>query len=109
MKENDIPVYDEDEAVKFIRQAIPTDVASEYTDDDILFIIDSIWDYYESAGMTSLDNIETDAEEADMKAVTAYVEKALKSDGHILMTDANISMIVKAELQYEKTLEDFSD
>lgn len=109
MNEQEIPAYDEDQAIAFIRQAVTPEVSARYTDDDLLFVIDSIWDHYEAAGLTSLDPDATDADEADLAATTAYVKKAVRADGHILMTDADLDHIVKAEFEYEKTLEDFID
>lgn len=42
--------YDEDKAVEFIRAFLPAEIRDKYTDDDILFVVDCIWDYYESRG-----------------------------------------------------------
>lgn len=39
--------YDESEAIKFIRDYMPEDVSGRYSDDEILNILDMIWDYYE--------------------------------------------------------------
>ena len=45
--------FDEDDAVKFIRAELPQDVSLKYDDDEILCIIDIIWDYYEKKGLLS--------------------------------------------------------
>ena len=42
--------YDENEAIKFINNYLPQDIKGKYTDDDILIVIDTIFDYYESKG-----------------------------------------------------------
>lgn len=101
--------YDEDDAVKFIRAFLPEEIRPKYTDDEILLVIDTIWDYYESKGLTSLNNIETEDEELDVKALTEYVERELKKDDEIIMDHADLPFIIKGELEYEESLEAFGD
>ena len=36
--------YDEDDAIRFIRETLPAQVSERYDDDDILYVIDIIWD-----------------------------------------------------------------
>ncbi len=106
----DIKTYDEDEAVKFIRAFIPEEVKDKYTDDEILLVIDTIWDYYESKGLTSLpSDEEEDEEELDIADMAAYVAKELKKDDEIIMDPADIKFIIQGELAYEKTLDIFDD
>ena len=40
--------YDEDAAVSFIRDYVPQNVSDQYSDDEILYVIDAIWDFYEN-------------------------------------------------------------
>ena len=42
--------YDEDDAIKFIRETLPQEVSEKYSDDEILYVIDIIWDWYERNG-----------------------------------------------------------
>ena len=104
--ENNSNTYDEDDALKFIRAMIPEEVGSKYDDDDIIFIIDCIWDYYESKGFLSLSNIETDDEELNIDDMVRYVEKAIKKDGKLIPDTADLKFIINAELEYEEALED---
>ena len=99
--------FDEDAAVKFIRASIPEDISDKYDDDDILCIIDIIWDYYEKKGFLSLNLDETDEEVLDTDDLTKYVKKEVKNDKDLLMDPKDIELIVKAELNYEESLEDF--
>lgn len=108
MSEN-INVYDEDKAIEFIRKAIPAEVSEKYSDDEILFVIDTIWDYYESQGLTSLNDDLTEEESVNPEKLTAYVVKEVKKDGELMMDPEALGQIVKAELQYEETLDIFAD
>ena len=104
MEENNY-VFDEDKALAYIREAIGTKISEKYSDDDILFIIDTIWDYYENNGFLSLDMDETEEEIMDPDALADYVKKEVAEDGELMMDPSDIGAIVKAELEYEESLE----
>lgn len=48
-------MFDEDNAIAFIRAQIGNEISSLYDDDEILNVIDIIWDFYESNGMLEID------------------------------------------------------
>lgn len=98
--------YDEDDAIKFIRATLPQEVSERYDDDEILYVIDIIWDWYERNGYLKIDAGVTEEEELDVAKLTAYVAKEIKKDGEIMMDSADIDMIVKGELEYEESIED---
>lgn len=106
MNDNDY-VFDEEKAIAFIRNYVGDAISSRYTDDEILYISDIIWDYYERNGMLSLNADVTDEEMLDVDKLVAYVKKELRNDDEIEMDDDDIPVIVKAELAYEESLEDF--
>lgn len=99
--------FDEDEAVKFIRGEISAQANEKYSDDEILFIIDTIWDYYEKNGFLSLNLDEIEEEQLDPDELVRYVKKEVKNSDEILMDPKDVESIVKAELDYEESLEDF--
>ncbi|MDE5880270.1 MAG: hypothetical protein K2H60_00940 [Muribaculaceae bacterium] len=99
--------FDEDDAVKFIRAELPQDVSLKYDDDEILCIIDIIWDYYEKKGLLSLNLAETDEEVLDVDDLTKFVKKEVKNDQDLMMDPKDVELVVKAELDYEESLEDF--
>lgn len=98
--------YDEDLAIRFIRKEVGEEVSNQYSDDEILFVIDIIWDYYEREGFLKLNSMKTDNETLDEDALTDYVKKEIANDGKILMDPEDLDKIVKAELDYEESLED---
>lgn len=107
---DEIKAYDEDEAVKFIRSFIPEEIKDKYTDDEILFVIDTIWDYYESKGLTSLPSAEEeDEEQVDIDDMAKYVNKEVKKDDELIMDPDDVKFIIKGELAYEETLDIFND
>lgn len=106
---NDFKAFDEDEAVKFIKALLPEDIRNKYAEDDILFIIDCIWDYYESNGFLSLSHLDNEEEELDITELLEYVINAIRKDGIIITDIQDIKYIVNAELEYEESLEDSID
>lgn len=103
----DFKEYDEQQAVAFIRNYVGSGISREFTDDEILYVVDCIWDYYEQKGLTDLSDDLSDEEEIDTADLVSYVSKALKKDNVLVMDTNDINLIVKAELAYEQTLEDF--
>lgn len=70
-------------------------------------IVDIIWDYYEDNGYLSLNSIETEEEQLDVDDLVKYVKKEVKNDQELIMDSKDVELIVKAELDYEESLEDF--
>ena len=54
---NDELLYDEDDSVKFIQNYLPQELKGKFSNDDINYIVDLIYDFYESNGM--LDDVVT--------------------------------------------------
>lgn len=98
-------VFDEDKALEFIRSYVGEKISNKYSDDDILYIIDLIWDYYENKGFLSLDLDDTEEEILDSDDLIAYVKKELANDKEIMIDPNDVGVIVKAELEYEESLE----
>ena len=72
--------YNEDSAVAYIRKNAAT--TRKYSADDVLEIIDIIWDYYEAKGLLSLDFDEDDdsADGPDIDDLVAHARKVLAKD-----------------------------
>ena len=104
--ENNQYSFNEDNAVKFIRAELPESIREKYDDDEILSIVDIIWDYYEDNGYLSLNSIEKE-EQLDVDDLVKYVKKEVKNDQELIMDSKDVELIVKAELDYEESLEDF--
>jgi hypothetical protein len=92
-------LYDDEEAVKFIKDSLPEELKDKFSDDDITYIVDLIYDFYDSSGL--LDGNDDDREiEINEEEAISYVVKNALSDG-VGKYDANdISLIVKGEMDY---------
>lgn len=92
--------YDEQEAIKYIKQVCSCDISSN----EILDIIDSIWDYYEEKGFLDI-SFDVPLEEVDYELeLIKYVKNKMKD---IYIDESIVEQIIQAELDYEKTLDEF--
>jgi hypothetical protein len=91
-------LYDDDEAVKFIRKQLPDVLKTKFSDDDINYIIDLIYEFYESKGLLNGD----DEEEIDINEdeLTAFVVKNALTDKVGKYDADEISYIVQGEISY---------
>ena len=87
--------YDENDAVKFIREQVGDDIAKKYGSDDIVLLIDTMFDYFDAH-----DNEDED----DINAIAAWVAKELRKDRDNNIEPEDVPAIVAAELAYEETL-----
>lgn len=99
-------MFDEDKAIEFIRKMLPADVSMKFSDDEILYVIDIIWDWYEKNGYLKIDAGVTDDEILDVDKLTAYVRKEVARDKEMMMDPQDLDLVVKAELEYEESIED---
>ena len=98
MSQQDDLQYDEDDAVKFIRNFLPGEVASKFSDDDINYVIDLIYEFYESKGyMDENNDSEVDIIEDEL---TEYVITNARKNGFTRFDADDVSMVVQGELEY---------
>lgn len=99
--------YNKKEAIRFILSKLPQERAQAYSDDEILNVIDIIWDYYEESGMldpASAMTDDDDAEERELQQLTAHVRKMLAKDKDSTILADDVDAIISAEIEYENSL-----
>ena len=92
--------FDESKAVDFINDRLN---GKKYPADELLNVIDMIWDYYESNGMLEIDAEDDDEEDIEEQLVD-YVKNQLARDKEANVDVADVPAIVRAELDYEDSL-----
>lgn len=102
-------IYDEDNAIAHIRgKNLPG--LDRFDDDQLLNIIDIIFDWQEDNGLLDINaNDDDDDDDIDLAELTAYVRKMLRRDKGNLIPDELVQPIVEAELEYENSLDPFED
>ena len=94
--------FNEDKAVEYMQQH--GGASKIYDADQLLNLIDIIWDYYEDNGLLSADV--DDYNELDPDALIAYARKLLAKDKGNEIAPADVEGLVRAELDYEASLEE---
>ncbi|MDE6321217.1 MAG: hypothetical protein K2L93_02870 [Muribaculaceae bacterium] len=92
-------MYDETQAVKHINHALQDAYGITYPTDELLNVIDIIWDFYDDNDLLDLD-IDNEAE-LDVEALRDKVRKMLAKDRNSPIKPEHIDAIIDAELQYE--------
>jgi hypothetical protein len=101
-EENKVLEYDEDESLKFIQKHLPEDMQDEFTDDEINYIVDLVYEFYEEKGF--LDESDESDIEIDEDELLEYIFENAREDGIREYTDEQIEAIVAGELAYCDTL-----
>ena len=100
MREKEDFLYDEDESVKFIQNYLPQELKGKFSNDDINYIVDLIYEFYESKGFLddqASDDVEVDINEDEL---ADFVVKNAKKDGVGKYTPEEIAFIVQGEMEY---------
>lgn len=97
--------FDEKDAIKAMRAAISNENSALYDDDELLNVIDIIWDWYDDQGLLDID-AEADDEDVNTDALIKHVGKMLSKDSDSPIKREDIEPLVSAELRYEQSLDD---
>ena len=100
-QEDDLLVYDEDEAVKFILDSLPADAKERVDNDKIEYVLDVVYDYYEENGL--IDEDSTEEASIEEEEMFKYILKSSKKDKMGLSED-DIQLILDGEYEYGKSL-----
>ena len=95
--------YDEEESVKYIQSSMPDELKGQLTSDDINYLVDLIYEYYEDQGF--LDDDDDDNVEIDEEDLINYVIKNAKSDKIKEYTQEQVQAVIEGELSYCDTLD----
>ena len=96
---NEELVFDESEAIRFILDFIPEEDKKNLTDDDVQYVLDVIYDYYESVGLIEEDTETADEASIDEEKMFEFVKKAVKKD-KMNISDEQIQLILEGEFEY---------
>ena len=97
--------FDETKAIEHINNALINAGRKSYPEDEILNVIDMIWDFYEENGLLEIDADLDDEDLATEEEISDYVTRMIKKDKASLIKLEDIPVIVTAEIDYEATLD----
>ena len=94
--------YDDEAAIVFIQKKLPKEL--NISDDEIQYVLDVIYDFYESKGLLNED---TDEEvEIVEEELLHYILKAVRKDEMDAekLSEENVQLILDAEYEYSESL-----
>ena len=91
--------YDDFDALKFIKNFLPEHVKNKYNDNDIHYIVDLIYEFYESKGFLDCEDDLLEVEINEDELVKFVIKNAL-ADGVGKYVAEDVTSIVEAELAY---------
>lgn len=104
---DDLLIYDEDDSVKYIQNYLPQELKGKFSDDDINYIVDLVYEFYESKGYLASDPEQDGDVEIDEDELTEFVIKNAQKDGVGKYTPEEITFIVQGELAYCDSIDMF--
>ena len=108
-EEKKVLEYDEDEPLRFIRENLPEEMQDEFSDDEINYVVDLIYDFYEEKGFLDENEDEKDDPEIEINEdeLLEYIIRNARKNKEIIgreYVDEQIEAIVAGELAYCDTL-----
>lgn len=101
VEETDGIYYDEEKAIDYILSNMPD---LDCRRDDILSVIDSIFDFYDSKGLLDFDNLDSDGDFTEDE-ILSFVNNSLRKKKICVFNDDGIlARIVRLELEYEDSV-----
>lgn len=96
--------FDELKAVELINRRLTEQGRQAYDEDQVLNVIDMIWDYYEENGLLDIEaDPDDDADDVESEVVD-YVVRMLKKDKDACIAVEDVPVMVKAEMEYEDSV-----
>jgi DNA-directed RNA polymerase specialized sigma54-like protein len=99
-EKDDLLIYDEDDSVKFIQNYLPQELKDKFSNDDINYIVDLVYEFYESKGFLNEDPEKDTEVEIDEEELVAFVIKNANKDGVGRFEAEEIQFLVQGELEY---------
>lgn len=100
MANEDFVEFDENDAIEFINKALASKGKPQYGDDDLLLLIDAMYDFYDDN-----DDFDSDFdEESNLEPLVDYVTRTISKDPDNSIKSEDVRDIVLAEIEYESTL-----
>lgn len=93
--------YDDAAAIKFILASLPNEMKTNISDDDVLYILDLICEYYDKNDLMDDDNADVEIAEDDMHN---FIWAAIKKEKIVSLSEDEMQAILDGEFEYGKKI-----
>lgn len=96
--------FDELKAIEAINNRLTESGRRPYEADEVLNVIDMIWDFYEENGLLDIESDPDDDPDDIEQEVIDYVKRMLKKDKNACVAECDVALMVNAEMAYEDSI-----
>lgn len=88
--------------IAFIRKQLPSELKERFTDDELLWMLETLVDYYVSSGV-----LDTDADEVDidLEEASAHVCRQAEAEGRPRLDAEEVYFVAEADLDFQEQAE----
>ena len=101
-KQEDLLVFDEDEAVKYIYDSLSPELKKRISEDDIDYVMDVMYEYFEENNL--IDEDSTDEASIDEEDMFDFIMSCIKNDKVVNLTRDDVLSILESEFEYGKKI-----
>lgn len=95
---------DDDKTIEFIKNYLPQELKDKFSEDEYLYFLDLIDEYYSESGILDSDPDEEGYVNIDLEQVVDYIVKEAKKDGVGEYDPEEILFVVQGEMEYGNSL-----
>jgi len=100
MNKDDDFLYDDGDSVEFIKNFLPEPVKSKFKDDDINYIVDLIYEFYDSKGLLEGEDDEVVDLDVDEDELVAFIINNALTDGIGKYNAEDVALVIQGETAY---------
>lgn len=107
-KDNDFLLEDEDDekTIEFIKNYLPQEMKSAFSDDDLYYILDLIAEYYTTSGCLDAEPDEEGYINIDQNEIVDYIMKESAKDKVGPFDPESVYFVVEGEMEYGNQMEE---
>jgi hypothetical protein len=85
--------------IAYIREQLPSDLKEQYNDEQMVWILDNIAEYFFASGILETDDDEVDV---DIDEISAYLCRQAEDEGRPRLLADEVRFVVEADLDYQE-------
>ena len=95
---------DDEKTIEFIKHYLPQDLKEKFTDDELIYFLDLIDEYYVESGILDADPDEDGYVNIDLEKVVDYIVKEAKKDEMGEFDPEEVLFVVQGEMEYGNSI-----
>ncbi len=92
--------------IEFIKNFLPQDLKEKFSDDELYYFLDVIFEYYSESGVLDAQPDKDGYVNVDLDKIVEHVVKKAKKEKMGEFDPEDIFFVVQGELEYSEQLED---